>query len=144
MHHHLLPYFRLVEAGSLPSNPSDFSSSFFPNFAHKAYTVLYGVCSFTDQMRSLLFQQLLSQHPAPHTPEGSSVLLLRFFTPSVPLDPFRANLSTLLCEACFAIHFMLRAAVLLSFLRRLHRFTILAQGITTSHPAAMDACYLAA
>jgi len=33
---------------------------------------------------------------------------------------------------------MLRAVGLLSFLRRLHRF------ITTSHPAAMDACYLAA
>ncbi|MGD9092865.1 MAG: hypothetical protein PVF74_08445 [Anaerolineales bacterium] len=36
------------------------------------------------------------------------------------------------------IHFMLRAAVLLSLLRRLHRFS------TTSHPAALDACYLAA
>jgi len=50
----------------------------------------------------------------------------------------------LLCGACFAIHFMLRAVGLLSFLKRLHRFTILAHGITTSHPAAMDACYLAA
>ena len=36
------------------------------------------------------------------------------------------------------IHLMLRAVGLRSFLRRLHRF------ITTSHPAAMDACYLAA
>ena len=33
---------------------------------------------------------------------------------------------------------MLRAVDLLSFLRRLHRFT------TTSRPVAMDACYLAA
>ncbi len=42
------------------------------------------------------------------------------------------------CQACSqAIHFLLRAAVLLSFLRKLHRFS------TTSHPAALDACYLA-
>ncbi|MBC8509189.1 MAG: hypothetical protein H8D34_30420 [Chloroflexi bacterium] len=33
---------------------------------------------------------------------------------------------------------MLRAVDLLSFLRRLHRFN------TASHPAALDACYLAA
>jgi hypothetical protein len=36
------------------------------------------------------------------------------------------------------IHFMLRAVDLHSFLRRLHRFS------TTSHPATLDACYLAA
>jgi len=64
-------------------DPSDFSSSVFSAFALRAYTVLYGACGFTDQMGSLLFQQLLSQHPIPHTPEGSSVLLSRFFTPSL-------------------------------------------------------------
>ena len=47
------------------------------------------------------------------------------------------SLSGLTFRRC-KIHFMLRAVVLLSFLRRLHRFS------TTSHPAALDACYLAA
>jgi hypothetical protein len=36
------------------------------------------------------------------------------------------------------IQFMLRAVVLLSLLRRYHRFS------TTSHPAELDACYLVA
>jgi hypothetical protein len=94
-------------------------------------------------MRSLLFQQLLSQHPIPHTPEGSSVLFHRFFTPSLafaftsqarlPLAPISG-----LTFRRRRIHLMLRAVDLLSFLRRLHRFT------TTSRPVAMDACYLAA
>jgi hypothetical protein len=64
-------------------NPSDFSSSFFPDFMLGTYADHYGGCGSTDQMRSLLFQQPLSQHPIPHTPEGSSVLLSRFFTPSL-------------------------------------------------------------
>jgi len=37
----------------------------------------------SDQMRSLLFHRLLSQHPALPTPESSSRLLFRFFTASV-------------------------------------------------------------
>jgi len=63
--------------------PSDFSSGFLPDFTLCAYTGRYNGCGATDLMRSLLFQQLLSQHPIPHTPEGSSVLLSRFFTPSL-------------------------------------------------------------
>jgi len=49
----------------------------------------------------------------------------------------RANISTLPCDVCIAIHFMLRAAVLLSFLRRILRFS------TTGHPGALGACYVA-
>jgi len=94
-------------------------------------------------MRSLLFHRLLSQHPILPTQEGSSRLLSRFFTASLafafarqarlPLAPFSGS-----TFRCCKIHFMLRAAVLLSFLRKLHRFS------TVSHPAALDACYLAA
>jgi len=55
-------------------------------------------------------------------------------------SPFGANLSTL--QACpepvEGIHLMLRAAVLLSFLRRLQRFS------TSGHPEALVACYAAA
>jgi hypothetical protein len=49
---------------------------------------------------------------------------------ALPCSPLRANLSTLPCNACIAIHFMLRAAVLLSFLRGLQHFS------TASHPEA--------
>ena len=85
---------------------SDFSSGFLSDFAPGAYTVRYGGCGATDRMRSLLFHRLLSQHPAPHTPEGSSRLLYRFFAASLafafalqarlPLVPiFWVNLSML-------------------------------------------------
>ena len=112
------------------------------------YQSLRRLCP-VDRMRPLLFHRLLSQHPAPHTPEGSSTLLLRVFTPSLafaftlqarlPLVPISGS-TFRRCRAklCLAIHFMLRAVDLLSFLRRLHRFS------TTSHPTALDACYLAA
>ena len=98
---------------------------------------------FSDRMRSLLFHRLLSQHPAPHTPEGSSRLLYRFFAASLafafalqarlPLAPISG-----LTFRRRRFHLMLRAVVLLSFLRRLHRFS------TVSRPSALDACYLAA
>lgn len=58
-------------------NPSDFSSGFLSDFTLCAYTGRFSGCGSTNQMRSLLFQQLLSQHPIPHTPEGSSVLLFQ-------------------------------------------------------------------
>lgn len=122
--------------------PSDFSSGFIPDFTHCAYTDLYDGCGSVNPMRSLLFQQLLSQHPILHTPEGSSVLFHRFFTPSLafaftsqarlPLAPISG-----LTFRRRRIHLMLRAVDLLSFLRRLHRF------ITTSRPVAMDACRFA-
>jgi hypothetical protein len=50
---------------------------------------------------------------------------------ALPGSPSGANLSTL------QDYFMLRAAVLLSFLRRLQRFS------TISHPIALVACYVA-
>ena len=123
--------------------PSDFSSGFLSDFTLCAYTGPYNGCGATDRMRSLLFHRLLSQHPIPHTPEGSSVLLFQVL---------RTFLGLRLCIAGSApsgpitgstfrrrrIHLMLRAVDLRSFLRRLHRFS------TTSHPAALDACYLAA
>ena len=59
---------------------------------------------------------------------------------ALPCSPSGANLSTL--QACpepvEGIHFMLRAAVLLSFPRRLQRFS------TIGHPIALVACYAAA
>ena len=93
-------------------------------------------------MRSLLFHRLLSQHLVLLTPEGPTRLhfqVLRRFhglhywlTSSAP-SFFPFGLTFRRCK----IHFMLRAAVLLPFLRELHRFS------TTSHPAAPDACYMA-
>ena len=123
--------------------PSDFSSGFPSDFTLCAYTGRFSGCGATDLMRSLLFQQRLSQHPIPHTPEGSSMLLcqgLRIFlglrlcvagsAPSGPISgsTFRRR----------RIHLMLLAVDLRSFLRRIHRFS------TTSHLVALDACYLAA
>ncbi|MGD9092859.1 MAG: hypothetical protein PVF74_08415 [Anaerolineales bacterium] len=66
----------------------------------------------------------------------------RFFTASLAFT-FADRLGSLLFPFGLTfrrckIHFMLRAVVLLSLLRRLHRFS------TTSHPAALVACYLAA
>ena len=94
-------------------------------------------------MRSLLFHRLLSQHPVLPTPEGPSRLyfqVLRRFhdlrlwlTGSAP-SFFPFGLTFRRCK----IHFMLRAVVLLSFLRRLQRFG------TLGHPSAPVACYLAA
>jgi len=96
---------------------SDFSSGFLSDFTSSAYTSRYNECGAIDRMRSLLFHRLLStmrsiadalhrQHPAPHTPEGSSVLFLQtlhtflglrfYMTSSAPsCSLFRANLSTL-------------------------------------------------
>jgi hypothetical protein len=99
-------------------------------------------------MRPPLFRRLLSQHPAPHTPEGPSQLLpgssplpwpSLSLTSSAPSGSrCRANIPTLPCDVCIAIHFMLRAAVLLSFLRRILRFS------TTGHPEALGACCVTA
>jgi len=97
----------------------------------------------TDQMRSLLFHRLLSQHPVLPTPGGPSRLhfqVLRRFhglhywlTSSAPsFFPFG------LTFRCCKIHFMLRAVASLSLLRRLQRFG------TPGHPGAPVACYLAA
>ena len=96
----------------------------------------------TDRTRPPLFRRLLSQHPAPLTPEDPSVLLSRFFTPSMafavagaarlPLVPV-AGLTFRRCR----IHFMLRAVVLRPFLRGILRFS------TTGHPEALGACYVA-
>jgi hypothetical protein len=87
-------------------------------------------------------------HPALPTPEGSSRLqfqvLHRFrglaiaqqlVSLSVPSS--RADISTLSCESCFAIRFVLGAAVLLPFRRGEHRFS------TSGHPDALAACYVA-
>ena len=93
------------------------------------------------RMRSLLFHHLLSQHPILPTPESSSRLFYRFFAASIAFA-MRDRLGSLFfpfgstCRCC-KFHFMLRAAVLLPFLRELHRFS------TTSHPAALDVCYMA-
>ena len=60
------------------------------------------------------------------------------------LLPLRANMSVLLAKRRFAIYFMLRAAVLLPFLRECdcgafdQRFDI------AGHPTTSVACYLAA
>jgi hypothetical protein len=108
------------------------------------------------EYRSLaVFRRLLSQHPAPHTPEGPSRLLpgssplpwpSLSLTSSAPSGSrCRANIPTLPCDVCIAIHFMLRAAVLLSFLRRILRFPGLTgrTGSTTGHPEALGACCVA-
>ncbi len=67
---------------------------------------------------------------------------------ALPCSPCGANISTLQAcpELAKGIHFMSRAVILHSFLRRIHRFTILAQGSTTDHPEALvsAACYAAA
>jgi hypothetical protein len=58
---------------------------------------------------------------------------------ALPCSPSEANLSTL--QACpelvEGIHFMLRAAALCSFLRRLQRFS------TSGRPETLAACYAA-
>ena len=58
------------------------------------------------------------------------------------LSPFSGSTFRRCRANAFAIPFMLWAAVLLPFLRRLQRFTILAQCSTASHPAALVACCL--
>ena len=107
----------------------------------------------TDQMRPPLFRRLLCamqcianiplalRRRVPHgcTP-GSSPLPWPSLslTSSAPSGSrCRANISALPCDLRIAIHFMLRAAVLLSFLRRILRFS------TTGHPGALGACYVA-
>ncbi len=70
-------------------NPSDFSSSFFPDFMLGTYADHYGGCGSTDQMRSLLFHRLLYAMPCIANIPLSlrrRVLrgcLFRFFTASV-------------------------------------------------------------
>ena len=96
----------------------------------------------TDRMRSPLFHRLLSQHPVPPYAGGfftaAFQVLHRFhglrycMNSSAPSCP----LSGLTFRRC-KIHFMLRAAALLPFLRGLHRFS------TPGHPDALDACYVA-
>ena len=108
-----------------------------------------------DRMRPLLFRRLLSQHPAPPTPESSSRLhlqVLHRFLLSARRQaafPLADRLGSLLfpfgltyrrCRAklCFAIHFMLRAAGLLRLLSGIQRFS------TSGRPEALVACYVAA
>ena len=83
---------------------SDFSYHFPRNFAcvlisSVTYLWLY------DGMRSLLFRHQLSQHSAPSTPKGSSMLYSSISTSSMvfvrksvtrlPLVPYRANVTML-------------------------------------------------
>jgi hypothetical protein len=110
----------------------------------------------SDQMpncvRPPLFRRLVSQHPVPPTPkeptlsgiEGSkspSRLPARFFAASIAfvvadqLGSLRVPSSRLTLRRC-KIHFMLRAAVLYSLLRRIQHFS------TTGHPEALGACYV--
>jgi len=96
----------------------------------------------TDRVRSPLFHRPLSQHPAPPYAGGffaAAIQVLHHFhglryqsVTRLPLAP----LSGLTLRRC-RIHLMLRAAVLLLFLRGLHRFN------TSGHPDALDACYVA-
>ena len=106
------------------------------------YHSLRWLCA-SDRMRPLLFYRLLSQHPALPTPESSSRLHFRVFTASIAFA-MRDRLGSLLfpmtgltCRCC-KFHFMLRAAVLRSFLRRIQRFD------TSGRPEASVACYLTA
>ena len=72
-------------------------------------------------------RRLLSPHPVPSTPGSSSRLpwpSLCMTSSALPCSPLGANLSTLPCDARIAVHLMLRAAVLLSFLRRLQRTVV--------------------
>jgi hypothetical protein len=93
-------------------------------------------------MRSLLFRRLLSPHPVPPTPGSSSALpfqVLHAFQPvclqtggltlsltssALPCSPLGANLSALHPVRRTGIHFMLRAAVLLSFPRRMRTLCV--------------------
>jgi hypothetical protein len=96
----------------------------------------------TDRVRPPLFHRLLSQHPAPPYAGGffaAATQVLHHFhglryqsVTRLPLAP----LSGLTFRRC-RIHLMLRAAVLLLFLRGLHRFS------TSGRPNALDACYVA-
>jgi len=96
-----------------------------------------------DRMRPLLFQRLLSPHPALPTPEGSSRLLFQVLR-RFPGLRFRLKNSAPSCSLSgptfrrCKFHLMLRAVVSLPLLRELHRFS------TSGRPEALDACYLAA
>ena len=96
-----------------------------------------------DRMRPLLFQHLLSPHPALPTPEGSSRLLFQVLR-RFPGLRFRLKNSAPSCSLSgptfrrCKFHLMLRAVVSLPLLRELHRFS------TSGRPEALDACYVAA
>jgi hypothetical protein len=94
-----------------------------------------------DRMRPPLFHRRLSQHPAPPTPEGSLALHSRVSVPSMAFA-LHDRLGSLwvpvgLTSRRCRIRFMLRAAVLLPFLRGIRRFS------TSGHPEALGACYVA-
>jgi hypothetical protein len=95
-----------------------------------------------DQMRSLLFHRLLSQHPTLPTPEGSSRLHSRIFTASVAFACVQ-ELGSLFSPfgppfRCYKLHIMLRAALLRPIHWGIRRFS------TSGCLDALDACYMAA
>src|SRR5689334_1380638 len=61
----------------------DFSLGTLPHFASAAYSGRSSGRGAADQVRSLLFHRLLSQHPTLPTPGGSSRLHSRVFAASV-------------------------------------------------------------
>ena len=113
---------------------SDFSPGFLLDFASSAYTLRYSGRA-TDQMRSLLFHHLLSQHPILPTPETLHDCFSRFFTASMPspcvtgsalsCSPCGANMSVLqvsfyITGCCFALPFAGRYNASTQPVARLH------------------------
>ena len=66
----LLPGY-VVPAINSTMASSDSSLSVPPDFTSSAYTGSYGRCELPTEWVLPWFHHLLSQHPAPHTPEGS-------------------------------------------------------------------------
>jgi hypothetical protein len=161
MHRHLPPRLSTIEAEALPSHRvmlSRWSSVLWPPpTSHPAslwislHQLIPAITMDVDHRpneTSPVPSPTFTASRSPYAGEffgaalsGSSRLpwpSLSLTSSALPCSPLGANLSALLPVCRTGVHFMLRAAVLLSFLRRLQRFS------TSSHPEALVACYAVA